>query len=106
MINSSEVDRMRELVSILHNLIDKLYKAYENETEIIVSLENNLLTYNHTIKLSDLNIEKEENDYNIYIVDSWLEVNIKITPKVNVEYNNEDTFLISDNNLKILITFL
>ena len=97
---------MRELVSILHNLIDKLYKAYENETEIVISLENNLLTCSHTIKLSDLNIEEEGDNYNIYIVDSWLEVNIKITPKVNVEYNNEDTFLISDSNLKVLITFL
>ena len=97
---------MRELVNNLHNLIDKLYKAYENETEIIVSLENNLLTFNHTIKLSDLNIEEEGDNYNIYIVDTWLEVNIKITPKVNVEYNNEDTFLISDSNLKVLITFL
>ena len=97
---------MRELVSILHNLIDKLYKAYENGTDIIVSLENNFLTFNHTIKLSDLNIEEEGDNYNIYIVDTWLEVNIKITPKVNVEYNNEDTFLISDSNLKVLITFL
>ena len=97
---------MRELVSILHNLINKLYKAYENETEIIVSLENNFLTFNHTIKLSDLNIEEEGDNYNIYIVDTWLEVNIKITPKVNVEYNGEDTFLISDDNLKIQICFL
>ena len=95
---------MRELVNNLHNLIDKLYKAYENGTDIVVSLENNLLTYNHTIKLTDLNIE--EDGYNIYIVDSWLEVNIKITQKVNIEYDGEDTFLISDDNLKIQICFL
>ena len=95
---------MRELVNNLHNLIDKLYKAYENGTNIVVSLENNLLTYNHTIKLTDLNIE--EDGYNIYIVDSWLEVNIKITQKVNIEYDEEDTFLISDDNLKIQICFL
>lgn len=95
---------MRELVNNLHNLINKLYKAYEDGTDIVVSLENNLLTYNHTIKLTDLNIE--EDGYNIYIVDSWLEVNIKITQKVNIEYDGEDTFLISDDNLKIQICFL
>lgn len=96
---------MRELVNNLHNLINKLYKAYEDGTDIVVSLENNLLTYNHTIKISDLSIE-EEDITNIYIVDSWLEMNIKITPKVNVEYDGEDTFLISDDNLKIQISFL
>lgn len=95
---------MIELVNNLHNLINKLYETYENGTDIVVSLENNLLTYNHTIKLTDLNIE--EDGYNIYIVDSWLEINIKITPKVNIEYDGRDTFLISDDNLKIQVTFV
>lgn len=88
-------------------LKERLYEAYANEMEIVISLESDLFTCNHTLKLSNFEISESDMYNNMYIEDSWTEINTKISQDTEITYNeSENTFLISKGNLKIHISFL
>lgn len=104
---------MMALVNNLHNnaknlrsLFDKLYEAYDNITEVIISVEHEFITCNNTIKISELEIQDNDKNQYIYITDSWSEFSINITSDTSIDYDGIDTFIINDNNIKVLITFM
>lgn len=101
----NNADKKDEREYNLTLLKDKLYNAYENVKEIVISVESDAINFNYSITITGIDIEESKDFINMYICNDWAEFTIYINPDTIIEYDMIlDTFMI-DYGSKIYITF-
>lgn len=103
----NNADKKDEREYNLTLLKDKLYNAYENVNEVVISVESNVINFNYNITITGIDIEERSKDYiNMYVCNDWAEFTVYIDPDTTIDYDMVlDTFIIANGSSKIYITF-